>query len=73
MTRTLVVRLEEIEGSLGFIVPIEIVKEKGLQEGDVVEIAIQTPSSGERKKGIEDLVGSHKGTTPFQRDRDDRY
>jgi antitoxin component of MazEF toxin-antitoxin module len=73
MTDTLIVKLEEIEGSLGFIIPPEIVKERGLQEGDLVQFMILPTSSEEKKGDLKRIIGKYRGTTPFEREKDDRY
>jgi antitoxin component of MazEF toxin-antitoxin module len=67
------VKLEEIGDSLGFIIPSEIVKERGLQEGDIIQIEILPTSLEERNEKIRKMAGIYKGTAPFKREKEDRY
>jgi antitoxin component of MazEF toxin-antitoxin module len=73
MSNVFQVKLEEIGDSLGFIIPSEIVKERGLQEGDIIQIEILPTSFEERNEKIRKIVGVYKGTSPFKREKEDRY
>ncbi len=73
MTDTYIAKLEEIEGSLGFIIPLEIVEERGLKEGDVVQFTILPIPADGRKGYLKKTIGKYKGTTLFEREKEDRY
>lgn len=73
MTDVFQVKLEEIGDSLGFIIPSEIVKDRGLREGDIIQIQILPTSLEERNEKIKRMVGIYKGTAPFEREKEDRY
>lgn len=73
MTDVFQVKLVNIGNSLGFIIPSEIVKERGLQEGDLVQIEILPTSLEKRNEKIMKMAGIYKGTAPFKREKEDRY
>ena len=73
MTDVFQVKLVNIGNSLGFIIPSEIVRERGLQEGDIVQFEILPTSLEERNEKIRKMVGIYKGTAPFKREKEDRY
>jgi hypothetical protein len=55
-------RIRTLGGSLAVTIPIELVREKGLKEDEVVEIEV--------KKHKKDYFGAFKGIGPYNREED---
>lgn len=63
-------KIRKVGTSFGVLIPKELIKEQKLREGEEVSVSVL------KRKNINDalrLFGSIKGTTPFRRDRSDRY
>ncbi|MBI2144836.1 AbrB/MazE/SpoVT family DNA-binding domain-containing protein [Candidatus Woesearchaeota archaeon] len=62
-------KVRKVGTSYGVLIPMEVVTQEKIREGDEIEVSILK----ERKlEAIRRLFGSAKGTEPFERDREDR-
>lgn len=63
-------KVRKVGTSFGVLIPMEIISNEGIKEGEEVELSII------RRKKLDALLkklwGSAKGTEPFERDREDR-
>ena len=66
MSFMFVSKVRRIGTSLGVIIPSEIVKAERLKEGKSIELTAFVPNY----KALEELFGSMKGATPFERDHE---
>lgn len=58
MVETAITRTRTLGGSLAVVIPIELVRQQGLHEDEVVEIVV--------KKHKKDYFGALKKLTPFK-------
>lgn len=69
MTELFKAKLRKIGTSVGLLVPKGIIEEEKLKVGQEVEVSLL------KKRRLEEvwkLIGTAKGTRPFERDRTDR-
>ncbi len=62
-------KVRRVGTSLGFLIPKEIVQQEKIKEGQEIELNLM------KKRKLEEvwkLIGTAKGTKPFERDMEDR-
>ena len=62
-------KVRRVGTSLGFLIPKEIVQQEKIKEGQEIELNLM------KRRKLEEvwkLIGTAKGTSPFERDRIDR-
>jgi len=64
-------KLRRVGNSLAVVIPREILKQAGAEEGDSIKLSIFRPSII-RKKAFEEAAGIYRNAKPFVRDRRDR-
>lgn len=68
MTELFSAKVRSVGTSLGILIPIEIIKEAKIKEGESIEVNILKRN----KKFIKESFGIDRGTSKFERDHRDR-
>ena len=66
-------KLRRIGNSLGIIIPNEIIRAGGYDNGDRIHVAIPHNNLAERNKLLLAIAGKYKGSGPFEREKEDRF
>lgn len=72
MTTVFETKIRHIGNSYGVIIPNNILKEIGAENGDTLKITIAIDEK-QKMKAIKKITGICKGKRSFERDRGDRF
>ncbi len=73
MSEVFEAKLRRIGNSLGIIIPGSVLEERGLSEGETVQVAVQPLNIEIRNKRLRALLGIDRGKPALKRDKKDRF
>jgi antitoxin component of MazEF toxin-antitoxin module len=65
-------KVRRLGNSMAVIIPKEVLEETGAREGDIVKLSVPIPKR-KRKAAIGKMAGLDSKSTPFVRERSDRF